>query len=57
MHRDSPYPVMKCIKCGEEFERREDHPGKANVCRTCYLTWKEPPSIVLPNGDEYEIVE
>jgi len=56
MNKRSPFPIVTCIECGEEFERNDaTHPGKANVCPTCTLTFKEPESVFL-NDDEYEVV-
>jgi hypothetical protein len=30
-----PYPIKKCVICGEEFELKPDKPGFANRCPEC----------------------
>ena len=30
-----PYPIKKCVVCGEEFELKPDKPGFANRCPLC----------------------
>ena len=30
-----PFPVKKCVICGEEFELKPDKPGFANRCPEC----------------------
>lgn len=29
------FPIMTCVKCGEEFELRPNKPGYANRCYEC----------------------
>jgi len=31
----SPYPIKKCVVCGEEFELKPGKPGFANRCPSC----------------------
>ncbi len=30
-----PYPIKKCVVCGEEFELKPGKPGFANRCPDC----------------------
>jgi hypothetical protein len=30
-----PFPIRKCVACGEEFELKPDKPGFANRCPEC----------------------
>jgi hypothetical protein len=30
-----PYPIKKCVVCGEEFELKPGKPGFANRCPSC----------------------
>lgn len=30
-----PFPIRKCVACGEEFELKPDKPGFANRCPGC----------------------
>ncbi|HKF46374.1 MAG TPA: hypothetical protein VKB38_03385 [Terracidiphilus sp.] len=30
-----PFPIKKCVACGEEFELRPGKPGFANRCPSC----------------------
>ncbi len=30
-----PYPIKKCVVCGEEFELKPGKPGFANRCPAC----------------------
>ncbi len=30
-----PYPIKKCVVCGEQFELKPDKPGFANHCPDC----------------------
>jgi PHP family Zn ribbon phosphoesterase len=30
-----PFPIKKCVACGEEFELKPDKPGFANRCPEC----------------------
>lgn len=32
-----PFPIRKCVACGEEFELKPDKPGFANRCPECSL--------------------
>jgi hypothetical protein len=29
------FPIKTCVKCGEEFELKPNHPGFANRCIDC----------------------
>jgi len=31
----SPYPIKKCLVCGDEFELKPSKPGFANRCPSC----------------------
>ncbi|QHS52653.1 hypothetical protein [Edaphobacter sp. 12200R-103] len=32
-----PFPIRKCVACGEEFELKPDKPGFANRCPECSM--------------------
>lgn len=42
-----PFPIKKCVVCGEEFELKPGKPGFANRCPDC----SAPESINSPASD------
>ncbi len=37
-----PFPIKKCVVCGEEFELKPGKPGFANRCPSCSEPEEEP---------------
>ncbi len=37
-----PFPIKKCVICGEEFELKPGKPGFANRCPSCSEPEEEP---------------
>jgi hypothetical protein len=47
-----PYPIRKCVVCGEDFELRPDKPGFANRCLSCTEEEEESRGDSLDAGDK-----